>query len=95
MSFDLVEGKAPSKPACMQRHIVSTNRYSIIVRTVRYGLIEVNEICLSWICFITNVDSHKLTLVPEMQICSVKKATTLQEKFGLQVEYPIQWGVLL
>lgn len=42
-----------------------------------------------------NVDSHKLTLVPEMQICSVKKATTLQEKFGLQVEYPIQWGVLL
>lgn len=42
-----------------------------------------------------NVDSHKLTLVPEMQICSVKKATTLQEKFGLRVEYPIQWGVLL
>lgn len=30
-----------------------------------------------------------------MQICSVKKATTLQEKFGLQVEYPIQWKLSL
>lgn len=51
MSFYLVKGKAPYKTACLQRLIVSDVPYGIFVGTVRYGIIEVNEICLSWISF--------------------------------------------
>lgn len=51
MSFYLVKGKAPSKTACLQRLIVSDVPYGIFVGTVRYGIIEVNEICLSRISF--------------------------------------------
>lgn len=48
MSFDLVEGKVFFKKyVCKDIIIVSVICYSIIVRIVYYGIIEVNEICLS------------------------------------------------